>query len=62
MRELKSAIVEKRAGVYSAINSVVRMPGPLERDHQDFGVQATYNFRGNARAVQPQPLRQRPKR
>lgn len=49
MRELKSGYRgEDGGGVYSAVQSVVEMPGPLNETTQDFGVQAAYNFaKGN---------------
>ena len=49
MRELKSGYRgEEGGGVYSAVNSVVEMPGPLNETTQDFGVQAAWNFaKGN---------------
>ena len=49
MRELKSGYRgEEGGGVYSAISSVVEMPGPLNETTQDFGVQAAWNFaKGN---------------
>lgn len=49
MRELKSGYRgEEGGGVYSAVSSVVEMPGPLNETTQDFGVQAAWNFaKGN---------------
>jgi hypothetical protein len=48
-RELKTGFRgEDGGGVYSAVNSVVEVPGPLNETTQDFGVQAAYNFaKGN---------------
>jgi len=46
MRELKSGYRgEEGGGVYSAVSSVVEMPGPLNEVTQDFGVRAAYNFK-----------------
>jgi Putative outer membrane beta-barrel porin, MtrB/PioB len=49
MRELKSGYRgEDGGGIYSAVQSVVEVPGPLNETTQDFGVQAAYNFaKGN---------------
>ena len=49
MRELKSGYRgEEGGGIYSAVSSVVEMPGPLNETTQDFGVQAAWNFaKGN---------------
>jgi hypothetical protein len=49
MRELKSGYRgEDGGGIYSAVSSVVEVPGPLDETTQDFGVQAAYNFsKGN---------------
>jgi hypothetical protein len=46
MRELKSGYRgEEGGGVYSAVSSVVEMPGPLNEITQDFGVRAAYRFK-----------------
>jgi hypothetical protein len=52
MRELKSGYRgEDGGGVYSAISSVVEIPGPLDETTQDIGVQAAWNFaKGNVHA------------
>lgn len=49
MRELKSGYRgEDGGGVYSAISSVVEVPGPLNEITQDIGIQAAYRFdKGN---------------
>ncbi len=49
MRELKSGYRgDDGGGIYSAVNSVVEVPGPLNELNQDFGVKAAYNFaKGN---------------
>jgi hypothetical protein len=49
MRERKSGYRgEEGGGVYSAVSSVVEVPGPLNETTQDFGVQAAWNFaKGN---------------
>lgn len=49
MRELKSGYRgEDGGGVYSAISSVVEVPGPLDEITQDIGLRAAYNFaKGN---------------
>ena len=61
MRELKSGYRgEEGGGVYSAVSSVVEVPGPLNEITQDFGVRAAYNFeKGNIHgAFVAQPLQQ----
>jgi putative beta-barrel porin MtrB/PioB len=46
MRELKSGYRgEDGGGIYSAVQSVVEVPGPLNEITQDIGVQAAYNFK-----------------
>ena len=46
MRELKSGYRgEEGGGIYSAVQSVVEMPGPLNEITQDFGVRAAYRFK-----------------
>jgi hypothetical protein len=52
MRELKSGYRgEDGGGVYSAVSSVVEVPGPLDEITQDLGVQFAYNFaKGNVHA------------
>ena len=52
MRELKSGYRgEDGGGIYSAVSSVVEVPGPLNELTQDIGVQAAYNFKkGNVHA------------
>jgi hypothetical protein len=52
LRELKSGYRgADGGGVYSAINSVVEVPGPLNELTQDIGVVAAYNFKsGNVHA------------
>ncbi|HET9317181.1 MAG TPA: MtrB/PioB family outer membrane beta-barrel protein, partial [Vicinamibacteria bacterium] len=49
MRELKSGFRgEDGGGLYSAINSVVELPSPLNEITQDIGVRAAYDFpKGN---------------
>ena len=49
MRELKSGYRgDEGGGVYSAVNSVVEVPSPLNEVTQDIGVRAAYNFdKGN---------------
>jgi hypothetical protein len=53
MRELKSGYRgEDGGGVYSAVNSVVELPSPLDEITQDIGVRAAYNFtKGNVHAA-----------
>ncbi|MBX7186999.1 MAG: MtrB/PioB family outer membrane beta-barrel protein [Vicinamibacteria bacterium] len=48
-RELKAGYRgEDGGGIYSAVNSVVEVPGPLNELTQDIGVKAAYNFdKGN---------------
>ncbi len=52
MRELKSGYRgEDGGGVYSAVSSVVEVPGPLDEVTQDIGIQAAYRFdKGNVHA------------
>lgn len=52
MRELKSGYRgDEGGGVYSAINSVIEVPSPLNEITQDFGVRAARNFKqGNVHA------------
>lgn len=46
MRELKSGYRgEDGGGIYSAVQSVVEMPGPLNEVTQDLGVKAAYEFK-----------------
>ena len=46
MRELKSGYRgEDGGGIYSAVASVVEVPGPLNEITQDIGVRAAYNFK-----------------
>jgi hypothetical protein len=46
MRELKSGYRgEDGGGIYSAVQSVVEVPGPLNEITQDFGVKAAYEFK-----------------
>lgn len=46
MRELKSGYRgEDGGGIYSAVQSVVEVPGPLNEITQDIGVRAAYNFK-----------------
>ena len=46
MRELKSGYRgEDGGGIYSAVQSVVEVPGPLNEVTQDFGVRAAYEFK-----------------
>ena len=46
MRELKSGYRgEEGGGIYSAVNSVVEVPGALNEITQDFGVKAAYEFK-----------------
>ena len=53
MRERKSGYRgAEGGGLYSAISSVVEVPGPLDELTQDFGVRAAYNFKaGNVHAA-----------
>lgn len=52
VRERKSGYRgDEGGGLYSAINSVVEVPGPLDELTQDYGVRAAYNFKyGNVHA------------
>ncbi|MGE0455257.1 MAG: MtrB/PioB family outer membrane beta-barrel protein [Vicinamibacteria bacterium] len=52
MRELKDGYRgEDGGGIYSAVASVVELPGPLDEITQDIGVRAAYNFKkGNVHA------------
>ena len=52
MRELKSGYRgEEGGGIYSAISSVLEVPGPLNEITQDIGIRAAYNFKkGNVHA------------
>ncbi len=52
MRELKSGYRgDDGGGIYSAVQSVVEVPGPLNEITQDMGVRAAYNFKkGNVHA------------
>jgi hypothetical protein len=46
MRELKSGYRgEEGGGIYSAVSSVLEVPGPLNEITQDFGVRAAYRFK-----------------
>jgi hypothetical protein len=46
MRELKSGYRgEDGGGIYSAVQSVVEVPGPLNEITQDFGLKAAYQFK-----------------